>query len=70
MTMTEAMESAEVLDNRYSAVGIQVDDKDGYYDNVASANNWFIEFDDTITSDRIFGKSWGEIQSMQQGNKE
>jgi len=63
----DARETARILGPQYSAVGIQVNDADGYVDDAATALNWFVEYDGTIAPDRIFGYSWAEIQTMQKG---
>ena len=63
----DARETARTLGPQYTAVGIQVDDADGYVDVAATALNWFVEYDGTTAPDRIFGYSWAEIQAMQKG---
>jgi hypothetical protein len=68
-TREAAEETAAVLDNRYSAYGVSVDDAYGYVDDVASDANWYVELDDSIVSNRIMGMSWEQIQAKQQGTK-
>ena len=65
-TREAAQDTANQLDDRYSAYGININDADGYIDEIASDNNWYIEMDDSIAPSLICGKTWEEIQAMQQ----
>ena len=63
----EAQETAKELGRQYTAFGELVNDADGYADDAASDLNWFIERDDSILPERIFGLTWEEIVAKQQG---
>ncbi len=65
MTEAEARDTADTLGPAYSAAGFQYDDAAGYIAGV----RWYVEYDDSIPGARIFGKSWAEIQAMQQGKR-
>ena len=62
----QAIETAGVLDDRYSAYGVNINDDDGYIDETLSDLNWYVEIDDSIAPRLICGKAWEEIKAMQQ----
>jgi len=62
----EAIDTAKQLGRQYSAFCLQLNDADGFVDDVASALNWFVEKDDDVIAERIFGMSWEEIKAKQQ----
>jgi hypothetical protein len=66
-TREAAEDTAKALGNQFSAYGVTVEDAEGYYDEAASDNNWFVEKDGSIIASRIFGMAWEQIQALQQG---
>ena len=62
MTRQEAMETAKQLGPQYSAYAVSRKDSDGY---TTDEDDWFVEFDDSITPSRIFGYPIAELMAKQ-----
>ena len=62
MTKQEAMYTARQLGPQYSAYGVSRKDSDGY---TTDEDDWFVEFDDSIMPDRIFGYPINELLAKQ-----
>ena len=65
MSEHDARQTAGALGAQYSAFGVTVNDADGYIDDMATALNWYVEQDDSIVPDHIFGYTWESIQNRQ-----
>jgi hypothetical protein len=65
MTRLEARETARQLGPQYSAYGMNVNDTDGCLDEIATEQNWYVEFDDSILPDRIFGYPMAKLVAKQ-----
>jgi len=65
MNRESAIETATALGPQFSAYGINVNDAEGYLDEEATDNNWYVERDDSIVSDRFFGLTFDEILAKQ-----
>jgi len=63
----EARDTASDLGRQYCAFGINVNDADGYIDDTETANNWYVEMDDSIPAERLFGYTFEEIMKKQSG---
>lgn len=62
MTKQEAMNTARDLGQQYSAYGVSRKDSDGY---TTDEDDWFIEFDDSIMPNKIFGYPINELLAKQ-----
>ena len=62
MTKQEAEDTAKQLGPQYSAYGVSRKDSNGY---TTDEDDWFVEFDDSIMPDRIFGYPIHELLAKQ-----
>lgn len=62
MTKQQAMDTAKQLGPQYSAYGVSRKDRDGY---TTEEEDWFVEYDDSIMPDRIFGYPIAELMAKQ-----
>jgi hypothetical protein len=62
MTKQEAIETAKQLGKQFSAFGVSRKDADGYE---TDESDWFVEQDDSIESDKIFGYDAKEFLAKQ-----
>lgn len=62
MTKLEAQDTAMQLGQQYSAYGVNRKDSEGY---TTDEEDWFVEFDDSIMPDRVFGYPIAELMARQ-----
>jgi hypothetical protein len=66
MSKQEAIETAKQLGNQYSAYGVNKVDANGYE---TGESDWFVEMDDTMQPDKIFGYDATEFLARQYKTK-
>lgn len=62
LTKSEAQDTARQLGSQYSAYGVNRKDSEGY---TTDEEDWFVEFDDSIMPNKIFGYPIAELMAKQ-----